>query len=113
MVEKRKFPRFQAAETAFAIMEGEPMALDDISQTGIGLRFYGEEKLPQEFRVDLMFLLTDKTLDGIRCRKVTERHLAPRKSGGQPFRQIGLEFIDPAGDMLMGLEGFIEQDPLA
>jgi hypothetical protein len=89
------------------------MALDDISQTGIGLRYYGEEKLPQEFRVDLMFLLTDITLDGIRCRKVMERHLAPRKSGGQPFRHVGLEFIDPASDMLMRLECFIEQDSLA
>jgi hypothetical protein len=108
MLEKRRFPRFPAALMAFAVTEGAPMALDDISQTGLGMRYYGEEKLPPEIDVDLMFLDSERELAGVRCRLTVDRRLTTREARGLFGRHIGLEFIEPTGELLSELEKFIE-----
>lgn len=108
MLEKRRFPRFPAALMAFAITEGSPMALDDISQAGLGMRYYGDERLPPEIQVDLMFIDSDHELSGLKCRLTVDRKLTPIESRGLFGRHIGLEFIEPTGTLLAQLEKFIE-----
>lgn len=104
--EKRKNPRFKAAEKALAAERDDPYTLMDLSSGGFGIRFYGEQPLPEEIHIDLFFLNREFTLSGIRCRKVFEI----RHDQEDPDRiaewHVGLQIMDPTPELMDKLKQF-------
>ena len=82
--DKRKHPRFRAADNALAAWGMESCALLDVSAGGLGVQHYGENPFPREVSVDLLFLNRDLTLPGLFCRKVFE----VRKPNGKEGRLL-------------------------
>jgi hypothetical protein len=110
--EKRRYPRFRAADSALAASRDDPLALTDLSAGGFGVRFYAYHPLPDEISLDLFFLDRDFTVTGVRCRKVFEKVNLPKEPGRMPERCAGLEMIDPAPKTLEKIREFrwIEND---
>ena len=66
--DKRKHPRFRAADNALAAWGMESCALLDVSAGGLGVQHYGENPFPREVSVDLLFLY-NPVLPGVRACK--------------------------------------------
>jgi c-di-GMP-binding flagellar brake protein YcgR len=95
MEERRKHERYKAAEEVIAVSGGIPCSLVDLSQGGLGLKYAGDESLPEEMKVDLMFLSRDLHLSGIRCRKISDEKVTRTTVFSYVTeRRIGLEFTD-------------------
>ena len=104
--DKRKHPRFRAADNALAACGMEACALIDVSASGLGIQYYGEKSFPRETRVDLLFLNRDLTLPGLFCRKVFEARKPSEKDGRLPVWHVGLEIVDPTPEMIQRLRNF-------
>lgn len=78
--EKRKQPRFRASENALAASGDDPYTLMDLSAGGVGIRFCGDQPLPNEI---------DKG-----------------QAGQMPEWHVGLQFEDPGPEMLKLLRHF-------
>lgn len=107
MEERRKHERFQAADQAIVVSDGIPCSLVDISRGGMGLRYAGDEELPEEMKVDLLYLSRDLHLSGIRCRKVTDEKVTRTTVFTYVTeRRIGLQFTDVPEEAWEVLEEF-------
>lgn len=104
--EKRKHPRFRASENALAASGDDPYTLMDLSAGGVGVRFYGDQPLPDEIRIDLFFLNRELSLTGILCRKVFEARIDNGQAGQVPEWHVGLKFQDPGTELLDLLKQF-------
>jgi len=104
--QKRKHPRFRASDNALAARGDDPFALMDLSEGGLGIRFYGDRLLPNEILLDLFFLNRELALTGIRCRKVFEARVDKGMAGQVPEWRVGLQFTDPRPEMLKMLKYF-------
>ena len=94
-----------AADEALAVSGGVPCALVDLSEGGLGLRYTGDEEIPDELQVDLMFLSRDLYLNGIRCRKVSEETVSHTTAFSfVTERRIGLAFTEEHPDTWEMLE---------
>jgi len=103
---KRKYPRFRPSENALAASGDDPYTLMDLSAGGVGIRFHGEQPLPNEIHLDLFFLNRDLTLTGIRCKKVFEARVDKGRAGQVPEWHVGLQFENPEPEMLKMLRHF-------
>ena len=103
---KRKHPRFKASESALAACGDDPYTLMDLSSGGVGIRFYGDQPLPNEIHLDLFFLDRDLTLTGLRCRKIFESRVDKGEAGQMPEWHVGLQFENPGPEMLEMLKHF-------
>ena len=103
---KRKHPRFKASESALAASGDDPYTLMDLSAGGVGIRFYGDQPLPNEIQLDLFFLNRELALTGIRCTKVFEARVDKGQAGQVPEWHVGLQFEDPGQEMLKILKHF-------
>lgn len=103
---KRKHPRFKASESALAACGDDPYTLMDLSSGGVGIRFYGDQPLPNEIHLDLFFLDRDLTLTGLRCRKIFESRVDKGEAGQMPEWHVGLQFDNPGPEMLEMLKHF-------
>jgi hypothetical protein len=106
LMEKRRYPRFRAAENALAAVGEEPFTLKDLSAGGFGVRYYGEQPLPEEVHMDLFFLDREFGLYGVRCRKVFEKMKVSGKAGGIPEWHVGLQILDPTTTVMKELHQF-------
>ena len=104
--EKRKHPRFKAAEKALAAKKDDPFTLMDLSSGGLGIRFYGENPLPDEIKIDLLFLDKEFALTGIRCKKVFEKKQQHEDSNRTPEWYVGLEIVEPTPELIEKLKQF-------
>lgn len=104
--EKRKQPRFRASENALAASGDDPYTLMDLSAGGVGIRFCGDQPLPNEIHLDLFFLNRELALTGIRCKKVFEARIDKGQAGQMPEWHVGLQFEDPGPEMLKLLRYF-------
>ena len=104
--EKRRHPRFRAADNALAACGMEACALLDVSASGLGIQYYGESSFPREVSVDLLFLNQDLTLPGLFCRKVFEARKSNGKEGRLPVWHVGLEIVNPTPEMVQRLRHF-------
>jgi c-di-GMP-binding flagellar brake protein YcgR len=104
--QQRKHPRFRASENALAASGDNPFTLMDLSEGGVGIRFYGDRPLPNEIHLDLFFLNRELTLSGIHCRKVFEARVDKGMAGQMPEWHVGLQFKDPRPEMLKMLKHF-------
>jgi hypothetical protein len=109
MLEQRKYPRYPAAGAAFAVVGGMPMVLDDISQCGLGLRYYNDEDLPNQFPLDLVFLYDPRGVPGVWCRMISDRVVAKDDIRGYFERKIGLEIMEPTADLILKLDRFAQE----
>ncbi len=108
MEERRKYARRKAVDNAFAVSGGIPCSLVDVSEGGLGLKYTGDEPLPEQMTVDLMYLSRELVLNGIWCRKVSdEKVLRKTVFSYLTERRIGLEFIAPVEEMWEVLEEFV------
>ena len=103
---KRKHPRFRASESALAASGDDPYTLMDLSAGGIGIRFYGDQPLPNEIQLDLFFLDRELTITGLRCRKIFEARVDRGEAGQVPEWHVGLQFQNPETEMLQQLRQF-------
>ena len=103
---KRRHPRFRAAENALAASGDDPYTLMDLSAGGVGLRFYGDQPLPEEILLDLFFLDRELTLTGIRCKKIFAARVDRGEAGQVPEWHVGLEFQNPQAEMIQMLKHF-------
>ncbi|MGD8352724.1 MAG: PilZ domain-containing protein [Pseudomonadota bacterium] len=103
---KRKHPRFRASENALAASGDDPYTLMDLSAGGVGLRFYGDQPLPEEICLDLFFLDRELTLTGIRCKKIFEARIDKGRAGQVPEWHVGLQFQNPKTEMIQMLKYF-------
>ncbi|MDF1536054.1 MAG: PilZ domain-containing protein [bacterium] len=104
--DKRRHPRFRAADSALAACGMEACALLDVSAGGLGIQYYGERPFPREISVDLLFLNRDLTLPGLFCRKVFEARKPNGKEGRLPVWHVGLEIVSPTPEMVQRLRHF-------
>jgi hypothetical protein len=104
--EKRKHPRFKAAEKALAAEKDDPYTLMDLSSGGLGIRYYGEQPLPAEIKIDLFFLDREFTLTGVRCRKVFEERHDQEDPEKIPEWHVGLQIVDPTPELMEKLRQF-------
>jgi hypothetical protein len=104
--DKRKHPRFRAADSALAACGMEACALLDVSAGGLGVQYYGENPFPMELSVDLLFLNRDMTLPGLFCRKVFEARKPNGREGRLPVWHVGLEIVNPTPEMVERLRNF-------
>jgi hypothetical protein len=109
MREKRQHPRFEAGLDAVATIEGTRMTLADISQAGLGLHFFSQMNLPRAVSVDLDCPEKNLHLYRISCRIKVDRPLLPDESQGRAGRHLGLELVNPDGELLEHLERFIKE----
>ena len=104
--ENRKSPRFKAAEKALAASRDDPYTLMDLSSGGLGIRYYGENPLPENVYIDLFFLNKEFTVTGIHCRKVFEKKLEPTDPKKTPEWYVGLQIVDPTPELVEKLRQF-------
>ncbi len=111
--EKRKHPRFKAADNALAAVGEDPYTLMDLSAGGFGVRYYGDHPVPEEIHMDLFFLNREFTLSGVRCRKVFEKTYGLDRPDGVPEWHVGLQIIDPTTRIIEELRQFrwTQNDP--
>jgi len=105
-VEKRKHPRFKAADKALAACKDDSFTLMDLSAGGVGIRFFGEQPLPAVISIDLFFLNREFALTGVRCKKVFEKKYEPMGLQRVPEWHVGLEIVNPSQDMVQKLRQF-------
>jgi len=103
---KRKHPRFRASENALAACGDDSYTLMDLSAGGVGIRFYGDQPLPNEIQLDLFFLDRELTLTGLRCRKIFEARVDMGKAGQVPEWHVGLQFENLRPEMQEMLKRF-------
>jgi c-di-GMP-binding flagellar brake protein YcgR len=103
---KRKHPRFKASENALAAMGDDPYTLMDLSAGGVGVRFCGDQPLPDEIHLDLFFLNRELSLTGIGCRKIFEARVDTGRAGQVPEWHVGLQFKDMDSEKLRTLKQF-------
>lgn len=104
--EKRKHPRFRAADKALAADKDDPYTLINLSSGGLGMKFYGEKPMWAEITIDLFFLNRELTLKDVHCRKVFEKKLQQETPGKIPEWFVGLEIIDPTPELIGKLRQF-------
>jgi len=103
---KREHPRFKASQNALAASGDDPYTLMDLSAGGVGIRFYGDQPLPNRIHLDLFFLDRELTLTGIPCKKIFEARIDEGKAGQVPEWHVGLQFEEPEPEMLKTLRYF-------
>jgi hypothetical protein len=104
--EKRRHPRFRAADNALAADRDDPYTLMNLSSGGLGIRFYGEQPLPVEIDIDLFFLNREFVLTGLHCRKVFEKRNDQVGPDNFPEWQIGLQIMNPTPEQVENLRQF-------
>lgn len=88
-----------------------PGLITDVSEGGIGVRYKGNEELPEEVVVDLLNVTKKVSIDQVRCRKVrdqTQGKVAVFTYVSE--RRLGFEFIEPDIDMLNCLAKFVGKE---
>lgn len=108
MEERREHVRQPVTQDAFAVRAGRPCRLADLSRGGLGIFYFGEEDLDEEVRLDLVHATKNLYVEGVRCRKVTDVRTGRVKMFSYiTDRRIGLQFLDPAPEVLAVLEHFV------
>lgn len=106
MREKRRSPRHRTDSDVTATVEGVRLELADVSQEGLGLRVYNPITLPRALSVDLDWPQRNLHLSRIPCRIRVDRPLLPHEEPGREGRHLGLEIVNPDGELLTHLEQF-------
>ncbi len=104
--EKRKHPRFRAADNALAARGEDAYTLMDLSAGGVGIRYKGEHQLPEEIHLDLFFLNRELAVTGVRCRKVFEVRMDGAEEDQAPEWHVGLQFQAPGAELVETLRQF-------
>ncbi|MDF1524962.1 MAG: PilZ domain-containing protein [bacterium] len=104
--EKRKYPRFKASDSALAASGDDPYTLIDLSTGGVGIRFCGDQPVPDEIPLDLFFLDRELALTGLRCKKIFESRVDSGRAGQVPEWHVGLQFEDIGPEKLKILRYF-------
>ncbi len=104
--EKRRHPRFRAANHVIAACGMEACPLLDVSAGGLGIQHYGETPFPKVVSIDLLFLNQDLALPGLFCRKVFEAKKPNGQKGRLPVWHVGLEIVSPTPEMVQRLRRF-------
>lgn len=107
MKDRRKYPRFPAAEMAYMVGLNGPAHITDISFGGLGVKYKGGEVLPDEFVVDLLHASKSVIIDRVKCRKARDetRGRVTLFSYIQE-RRLGIEFIEPSEETFHSLKLF-------
>lgn len=107
MEDRRKYPRFPAAERAYLVGLNGPAHITDISYGGLGVKYKGGDALPDEFIVDLLHASKSVIIDRVRCRKTRDE----TKGKVTLFsyiqeRRLGIQFLEPSKETFDSLRLF-------
>ena len=104
MEDRRKHPRFPAAEMTYLVGLGSPAHIMDISYGGLGVKYKGVDDLPDEFTVDLLQSSKSLVIDRIKCRKTRDERLGRVTLYSYiQERRIGIQFMEPSRETLDSL----------
>ena len=99
MTEKRQQDRWTLNKSFTVYCHGEPCRVADVSKTGLGITFIGDEDWPESITLEYSLPRDEikKTpVQHIQCRTVWESTMLFHKVAARKvIRRRGLEFVDP------------------
>lgn len=96
MDDKRKHKRLTLDESFTVHCLGEPCRLADISLTGLGITFIGEEDWPENIMLGINLPQEADQKRFIQCRTIWESGMVFQKvTHGVTVRRRGVEFVNP------------------
>ncbi len=111
--EKRRFRRFQAPQSAFALLRGPDGRLGqiiDISKGGLAFRYVGNGRQPRSsFQLDIFLANNDFHLEKVSFRTVSDFEVSKQAlTHSVIMRRCGGQFDELNQDHVSRLEYFIE-----
>ena len=112
MAERREQKRLTLAGSSTLICRGESCLLVDISMSGLGITFIGDEGWPKNLMLEYSLPKESGRKRLIQCRTVWESNLEFYITGSvKTVRRRGLEFIDPGSEDVEELYRHLDSKP--